>query len=64
MDETCCIKDKKYTPCVEPSGYQTYKWKKTILLSLRYLWNKKLSVRYVKNNGNNKDKELLLILEE
>ena len=22
MEETYCIKDKKYTPCVEPSGYQ------------------------------------------
>ena len=25
MEETYCIKDKKYTPCVEPSGYQTDK---------------------------------------
>ena len=23
MNETYCIKDKRVTPCVEPSGYQT-----------------------------------------
>ena len=25
MEETYCVKDKKYTPCVSPSGYQTDK---------------------------------------
>ena len=25
MEETYCIEDKKYTPCVEPSGYQSGK---------------------------------------
>ena len=25
MEETYCIKDKTYTPCVEPSGYQSDK---------------------------------------
>ena len=25
MNESYCIKDKKVTPCVEPSGYQTDK---------------------------------------
>ena len=23
MNESCCIKDKRVTPCAEPSGYQT-----------------------------------------
>ena len=22
MEETYCLKDKRYTPCVEPRGYQ------------------------------------------
>ena len=25
MEQTYCIKDKRVTPCVEPSGYQTDK---------------------------------------
>ena len=25
MNESYCIKDKRVTPCVEPSGYQTDK---------------------------------------
>ena len=45
MKESYCIKDKRVTPCIEPSGYQTdKKWTKTVLLSLSCLWNKESAV--------------------
>ena len=44
MDEAYCIKDKRVTPCVEPSGYQTDKNGRKQLLSLRCLWNKESQI--------------------
>ena len=38
MEETYCIKDKKYTPCVEPSGYHC------AICGIK-------KVRYLKNDG-------------
>ena len=49
MEETYCIQDKKYTPCVEPSGHQTDKnGRKQFYCHSAFSGIKK--VRYVKNN--------------
>ena len=35
MNESYCIKDKRVTPCVEPSGYQTvHQEKKSLKLKV------------------------------
>ena len=53
MEETYCIKDKKYTPCVEPSGYQRHKnGRKQFYCHCAVCGIQK--VRYVKNNGMGK----------
>ena len=45
MNESYCIKDKRVTPCAEPSGYQADKnGRRTILLYLSCLWNKESAV--------------------
>ena len=50
MEETYCIKDKKYTPCVEPSGYQSDKnGRKQFYCHCAVCGIKK--VRYLKNDG-------------
>ena len=50
MEETYCIKDKRYTPCTEPSGYQTDKnGRKQFYCHCAVCGIKK--VRYVKNDG-------------
>ena len=50
MEETYCIKDKRYTPCVQPSGYQTDKnGRKQFYCHCAVCGIKK--VRYVKNDG-------------
>ena len=55
MEETYCIKDKRVTPCVEPSGYQTDKnGRKQFYCHCAVCGIKK--VRYVKNNGLGKKK--------
>ena len=55
MDETYCIKDKRITPCVEPSGYQTDKnVRKQFYFHCAVRGIKK--VRYVKNNVSGKKK--------
>ena len=45
MEETYCIKDKKYTPSVQPSGYR----RKQFYCHCAVCGIKK--VRYVKNEG-------------
>ena len=55
MEESYCIKDKRVTPCVEPSGYQKDKnGKKQFYCHCPFCGIKK--VRYVKNNGLGKKK--------
>ena len=55
MDETYCIKDKRLTPCVEPSGYQTDKnGRKQFYCHCAVCGIKK--VRYVKNNVSGEKK--------
>ena len=50
MEETYCIKDKRVTPCVEPSGFQSDKnGRKQFYCHCAICGIKK--VRYVKNNG-------------
>ena len=49
MEETYCIKDKKYIPCVEPSGYQSDKNGRKQFCHCAVCGIKK--VRYVKSNG-------------
>ena len=50
MEETYCIKDKKYTPCVEASGYQSDKnGRKQFYCHCTVCGIKK--VRFVKNDG-------------
>ena len=50
MEEIYCIKDKRVTPCVEPSGFQSYKnGRKQFYCHCAICGIKK--VRYVKNNG-------------
>ena len=50
MEETYCIKDKRVTPCVEPSGFQSDKnGRKQFYCPCATCGIKK--VRYVKNNG-------------
>ena len=43
MKESYCIKDKRVTPCVEPSGYQKDK---------RGTQDEKSSIRKLKHGGN------------
>ena len=53
MEETYCIKDKRVTPCVEPSGFQSDKnGRKQFYCHCVVCGIKK--VRYVKNNGSGK----------
>ena len=47
MNESYCIKDKRVTPCVEPSGYQTDK--NCPICGIK-------KVRYVKSNSTGKKK--------
>ena len=55
MNETYCIKDKRLTPCVEPSGYQTDKnGRKQFYCHCAVCGIKK--VRYVKNNVSGEKK--------
>ena len=51
MNESYCIKDKRVTPCVEPSGYQTDKngRKHCPVCGIK-------KVRYVKSNSTGKKK--------
>ena len=40
-----CVKEKKQTECVEPSGFQTAKkWAKNVLVYLRFLRNQKNTI--------------------
>ena len=55
MKETHPIKDKRITPCVEPSGYQTHKNRRKQFYSHCAVSGTK-KVRYVKNNGLGKKK--------
>lgn len=50
MKETYCLKDKRYTPCVEPSGYQKDKRGRTQFYCTCAVCGIK-KVRYVKKNG-------------
>ena len=50
MKETYCLKDKRYTPCVEPSGYQKDKRGRTQFYCTCAVCGSK-TVRYVKENG-------------
>ena len=53
MKETYCIKDKRVTPCVEPSGYQTDKnGRKQFYCHCAVCGIRK--VRYVKSNESGK----------
>ena len=55
MNESYCIKDKRVTPCVEPSGYQTDKnGRKQFYCHCSVCGIKK--VRYVKSNQTGKKK--------
>ena len=55
MEETYCIKDKRVTPYVEPSGFQSDKnGRKQFYCHCTVCGIKK--VRYVKNNGLGKKK--------
>ena len=55
MEETYCIKDKRVTPCVELSGFQSDKnGRKQFYCHCAICGIKK--VRYVKNNGLGKKK--------
>ena len=50
MKESYCIVDKRVTPCIEPSGYQTDKRGRTqLFFRCAVCGNKK--VRYVKMGG-------------
>ena len=50
MKESCCIVDKRVTPCTEPSGYQTDKRGRTqFFCRCAVCGNQK--VRYVKMGG-------------
>ena len=53
MNESYCIKDKRVTPCVEPSGYQTDKNGRTQFYCHFPVCGKK-KVRYVKSNQSGK----------
>ena len=55
MEETYCIKDNKYTPCVETSGYQTDKNRRRQCYCHCAICGIK-KVRYVKNTGMGKKK--------
>ena len=50
MKETYCIKDKRVTPCAEPSGYQTDKRGRTQFFCHCAVCGIK-KVRYVKMGG-------------
>ena len=50
MEETYCVKDKTYTPCVEPSDFQTDKNGRGQFYCHWAVCGIK-KVRYVKNNG-------------
>ena len=50
MEETYCLKDKRYTPCVEPRGYQKYKRGRTQFYCTWAVCGSK-KVGYVKANG-------------
>ena len=55
MNESYCIKDKRDTPCVEPSGYQTDKnGRRQFYCTCPVCGIKK--VRYVKSNSTGKKK--------
>ena len=55
MNESYCIKDKRVTPCIEPSGYQTDKnGRKQFYCHCPVCGIKK--VRYVKSNSTGKKK--------
>ena len=57
MNESYCIKDKRVTPCVEPSGYQTDKnGRKQFYCHCPICGITK--VRYVKSNQSGKKKRL------
>lgn len=52
MEETYCLKDKRYTPCVEPRGYQKDKRGRTqffFYCTCAVCGSNK--VKYVKENG-------------
>ena len=52
MNQSYCIKDKKVTPCIEPSGYQTDKNGRRHF----YCHCGIKKVRYVKSNSTGKKK--------
>ena len=55
MNESYCIKDKRVTPCAEPSGYQTDKnGRRQFYCHCTVCGIKK--VRYVKSNSTGKKK--------
>ena len=67
MEETYCIKDKKYTPCVEPSGFQTDKNGRGQfychcaicgIKKVRYVKNGKMGMGKKTGNGKKKKKQL------
>ena len=53
MNESYCIKDKRVTPCVEPSGYQTDKNGRRQFYCHCPVWGIK-KVRYTKSNQSGK----------
>ena len=50
MEETYCLKDKRNTRCVEPSGYQRDK-RGRLQFYVNVLFEEIKKVRYVKENG-------------
>ena len=50
MEETYCLKDKRNTRCVEPSGYQRDKRSRLQFYRKCAVWGNK-KVRYVNENG-------------
>ena len=55
MKESYCIVDKRVTPCVEPSGYQTDKRGRTQFFCKCGICGTK-KVRYVKTGSGKKSK--------
>ena len=51
MEETYCLKDKRYTPCVEPRGYQKTKEEEHNFFSCTCAVCGSNKVKYVKENG-------------
>ena len=56
MNEPCCIKDKRVTPCIEPSGYQTDKNGRRQFYCHCPVCGINMKLRYVKSNSTGKKK--------